>query len=79
MEHTARPSHAWFARSAGDRVFTGVAGGIGERLGVESLVIRLSFVVLSLAAGLGLALYVLLYLVSADPRDAVAGRRPTSS
>jgi len=77
MEHTAGRSHAWFARSAGDRVFTGVAGGIAERLGVESLVIRLSFVVLALAAGLGLALYVLLYLLSAEPVGPEPMRRPT--
>jgi signal transduction histidine kinase len=79
MEHTTQGPRALFVRSAGDRVITGVAGGLGERLGVESLVVRLSFVVLSLAAGLGVALYVLLYLVSAepDPRAPVLVRRPT--
>jgi signal transduction histidine kinase len=77
MERAAPPSHAWFARSAGDRVFTGVAGGISERLGVESLGIRLCFVVLALAAGIGLALYVILYLVSVEPVEPVAVRRPT--
>lgn len=79
MEHTSEGPRALFARSSGDRVVTGVAGGLGERLGVESLVVRLSFVVLSLAAGLGVALYVLLYLVSAepDPQAPPRARRPT--
>lgn len=68
-----------FTRSAGDRVVAGVAGGMGERMGVESTVVRLAFVVLSLAAGLGLALYVLMYLLSAepDPRATPERRRPT--
>jgi signal transduction histidine kinase/phage shock protein PspC (stress-responsive transcriptional regulator) len=79
MDHAARPSRALFSRSAGDRVLTGVAGGLGETLGVDSSVIRLALVVLSLAAGLGVVLYVLLYLVSAEPRPGVVShvRRPT--
>ena len=79
MDSTARHPHSLFARSANDRVLTGVAGGIGESIGVESLVIRLAFVVLSLAAGLGVALYVLLFLVSAEPDPGTNPhvRRPT--
>jgi signal transduction histidine kinase len=78
MDEVSRPTHGVFARSASDRVLTGVAGGMAERIGVESLVVRLAFVVLSLAAGLGLALYVLLYLVSSDPSEpATPVRRPT--
>jgi signal transduction histidine kinase len=79
MENTTHGPRALFTRSSRDRVISGVAGGLGERLGVESLVVRLSFVVLSLAAGLGVALYLLLYLVSAEP-DPLApsrARRPT--
>jgi signal transduction histidine kinase len=67
MDRTTPGPHALFRRSTRDRVITGVSGGLGERVGVEPLVIRLSFVVLSLAAGLGVVLYLILYLVSADP------------
>ena len=79
MDQAARPSRALFSRSTGDRVLTGVGGGLGETLGVDPSVIRLAFVVLSLAAGLGVALYVLLYLVSAEPSAGGAAqvRRPT--
>jgi signal transduction histidine kinase len=78
VDEVTGPRHAAFGRSVTDRVLTGVAGGIAERIGVESLVVRLAFVVLSLAAGLGLALYVLLYLVSSEPSgDAVRTRPPT--
>ena len=58
---------AMFERSGRDRVFTGVAGGIGERLGVDPTVVRLAFVALSLAAGIGVVLYVGAYVASDDP------------
>lgn len=78
MDEVSRASRGVFERSANDRVLTGVAGGLAEQIGVESLVVRLAFVVLSLAAGLGLALYVLLYLVSSEPSDVSTPlRRPT--
>src|SRR5512141_3075202 len=47
-----------FRRSASDRVLTGVAGGIGERLGIDLVVVRLAVVVLSLAGGVGGLAYV---------------------
>ena len=45
------------ARSPNDRVVAGVAGGLGGYLGVDPIAVRLALVVLSLANGLGLALY----------------------
>jgi signal transduction histidine kinase len=49
-----------------------VAGGLGERLGVDPIVVRLAFVALSLAAGIGLALYLLGYLFSVEPEPGAA-------
>lgn len=57
-------------RSTRDRVITGVAGGIGERLGIDPTVVRLTFAALALAAGVGVILYVLAYLVSVQPGPA---------
>jgi signal transduction histidine kinase len=57
---------ALFARSPSDRVLTGVAAGLADRFGMDPLVIRLAFVVLSLAGGAGTILYLLLWLLSAD-------------
>jgi signal transduction histidine kinase len=72
----ARPGR--LTRSANDRVLTGVAGGLAERLGVESLVVRLAFVLLSLAAGVGLSVYLLAYLASSEPTGGEAeARLPT--
>jgi signal transduction histidine kinase/phage shock protein PspC (stress-responsive transcriptional regulator) len=54
-------------RSSSDRVLTGVAGGLGERLGIDPVVVRLAFVVLAFAGGIGLLAYVALALVSKTP------------
>jgi signal transduction histidine kinase/phage shock protein PspC (stress-responsive transcriptional regulator) len=56
-----------FRRSATDRVLTGVAGGIGERLEIDPVVVRLGFVLLTFAGGIGLLLYVAAALVSRRP------------
>src|SRR3954462_6101061 len=75
MDRTASPistnvSRRLFARSSRDRVVTGVAGGIGERLGGDPTVVRLCFVALSLAAGIGVVLYLLAWLASGPPSAA---------
>jgi len=62
-----------FRRSSSDRVLVGVAGGIGERLGIDPVVVRLAVVVLSLAGGVGLLLYVTAALLSRAP----AGEPPS--
>jgi signal transduction histidine kinase/phage shock protein PspC (stress-responsive transcriptional regulator) len=56
-----------FRRSATDRVLTGVAGGIGERLEIDPVVVRLALVILTFAGGVGLLLYVAAALVSRRP------------
>jgi signal transduction histidine kinase len=54
-------------RSATDRVVAGVAGGLGERFGVDPVVVRLAFVVLAVAGGFGILLYLFLWLLSGEP------------
>jgi signal transduction histidine kinase/phage shock protein PspC (stress-responsive transcriptional regulator) len=60
----ASPRAARFARSSADRVLTGVAAGVAARFGMDPLVTRLAFVVLSLAGGAGILLYLVLWWVS---------------
>lgn len=62
-----RPS---LRRSRSDRVVGGVAAGIGGHLGIDPLVVRLAFVVLAFAAGFGLVVYLLLWLLA--PAEATA-------
>jgi phage shock protein C len=51
-----------FRRSRTDRWFGGVCGGIGRSTGMEAWVWRLLFAALFICAGVGLLLYVLLWI-----------------
>jgi phage shock protein C len=44
-------------RSLHDRMLTGVAGGIAEYLGVDAMIVRIAFVVLTVMGGAGIPLY----------------------
>jgi signal transduction histidine kinase len=46
------------ARSRDNRVWAGVAGGVAEWLGVDAVIIRLAFVLLTLVSGVGAIVYV---------------------
>ena len=56
-------------RSSTDRLVGGVAGGIGRHLGVDPLAIRITFVILTFAGGLGVLAYLacLVFVPSDDP------------
>jgi signal transduction histidine kinase/phage shock protein PspC (stress-responsive transcriptional regulator) len=61
-----------FHRSRTNRVIAGVAGGLSERLGVDPILTRIAFVLLTIAGGIGVVVYVVLALVT---DDASPGRR----
>ena len=69
-------SSALIVRSRHNRVLLGVAGGLGERLGVDPVLVRVAFAVLAIAGGAGLALYLLAWAVSVEPDGELAGARP---
>jgi signal transduction histidine kinase len=54
----------------------GVAAGIAEHIGVRPLVVRLAFVALAAAGGLGVALYAAYWIVLPSAGNAVRGRIP---
>jgi len=56
-------------RSETDKVFVGVCGGIASYLGVDSVFVRLAFVLLALASGIGFLLYFVLLLVMPNEAD----------
>jgi len=53
-------------RSSSDRLVAGVGAGLAERLGVDHVVIRLAFVVLAFAGGVGVVGYLVLWLMSPE-------------
>ena len=50
-------------KSSSDRVMFGVAGGVAEHLDIDSTLVRVAFVVLGFASGIGLIAYIVLALV----------------
>ena len=55
-------------RSQSDRVVAGVLGGLGRRLGVDPLVLRIATVVLAVFGGIGIMLYAAAWLPGVLPR-----------
>jgi len=52
-------------------MLAGVAGGVAEHLGLDPFVVRLAFLVLGLAAGFGVVVYLLLWVLAPiEPLDA---------
>lgn len=69
---TQQPRFSWpFYRSRDDRLVAGVAGGIAQSLGTPTIYVRAAFICLSLAAGVGLVLYVLAALLVPKNPDPV--------
>jgi signal transduction histidine kinase len=52
-----------FSRSSTDKVLGGVCGGLAAGLGIDALIVRGAFIVLTLAGGTGVLAYVVLWLV----------------
>ncbi len=55
-----------FSRRRNNRIFAGVAGGLADTLGVRDSYVRAGFITLSAVWGLGLLVYLGLWLVSFD-------------
>jgi phage shock protein C len=52
-----------FYRSRTDSMIGGVCGGLGQYLGIDSTLVRLFFVLLVLAKGIGVLIYFVLWLI----------------
>lgn len=57
-------------RSRTDRVLFGVAGGVAERLGVDPALVRIAWILLTLAWGFGFILYVVMAFVVPEVPEA---------
>ena len=56
-----------FARSTGDRVAAGVAGGLAEATGIDPYMLRIALVVTTLAGGIGVVAYAAAAALSTEP------------
>ncbi len=56
-------SEARLTRSNDDRIIAGVCGGLAAYLDIDSVFVRLAFVILLFASGIGLPIYVILWIV----------------
>jgi phage shock protein PspC (stress-responsive transcriptional regulator) len=61
-------------RSTGDKVVGGLAGGLGRYFGIDPVVFRIAFVVLTLAGGSGILLYLVGWLMIPDDNGSAAVR-----
>lgn len=52
-----------------DSKIGGVCGGIGEFIGIDPTLIRLAFVLFTLAGGSGVLLYIILWVILPEAND----------
>ncbi|MGD1996683.1 MAG: PspC domain-containing protein [Anaerolineae bacterium] len=62
-------------RSRTDRMIAGICGGLGRYLSVDPTIIRLIFVLLALADGVGILIYFVMWLI-VPPASRVEGATP---
>ena len=73
--YQAEPERTALRRPVHDRMLTGVAAGLAGYLGVDVAIVRIAFVVLTIAGGAGMPLYLAgLLLIPEEGRDqSIAG------
>jgi len=72
--HTA-PERVLLRRSYEDRMLGGVAGGLARYFGVDTMIVRIAFVVLTVVGGAGIPLYLagLLLIPEEGSDQSIAG------
>jgi phage shock protein PspC (stress-responsive transcriptional regulator) len=72
--HTA-PERVLLRRSYEDRMLGGVAGGVARYFGVDTMIVRIAFVVLTVVGGAGIPLYLagLLLIPDEGSDQSIAG------
>ncbi len=63
-------------KSNTDRIIFGVCGGIGEFLGISGTIVRLLFIIFTLAGGSGILLYILAAIIIPRNKVYVTHRQP---
>ncbi|MEA2686760.1 MAG: hypothetical protein QOE93_1955, partial [Actinomycetota bacterium] len=70
-----RPALGGLTRANDDTVISGLCGGLGRHFGIDPLVFRIAFVVMSLAGGTGILLYLVGWALVPDDNGATFGAR----
>ncbi len=60
----ARAPRSTLRRSRSNRMIVGVAGGVAQHLGLDPILVRIAFLGMSVAAGFGLVVYFLLWILA---------------
>lgn len=66
---TATPEPRLLRRTRDDKVIAGVCGGLGRYLGVDPVLLRIAFVVLAVAGGGGILIYVVAWILIPEERE----------
>ncbi|HEX5506400.1 MAG TPA: PspC domain-containing protein [Thermomicrobiales bacterium] len=80
MDLESQRRGARLVRSRRDRLLFGVCGGLGEYFDVDPLLVRLAFVLITLAGGAGVLAYIILAIImpEAAPHPAASATTPTT-
>ncbi len=65
-------SQTRLVRSNSDAIIAGVCGGLAAYLNIDPVLVRLAFVILLFASGIGIPLYIILWVIM--PRSDTAGQ-----
>jgi len=67
-------SQARLTRSSTDNIIAGVCGGLAEYLEIDPVLVRLAFIVLFFASGIGIPIYIILWIVMPqEENEAIVG------
>ncbi|HWD42312.1 MAG TPA: PspC domain-containing protein [Actinomycetota bacterium] len=64
----SQPAPRVVRRSRSERILAGVCGGVGRYLGVDPVLLRVAFIILTLANGLGVIAYVVAWVAIPEER-----------
>lgn len=65
-------TEARLTRNETDKMIAGVCGGLAAYLNIDPVLVRLAFVILLFASGIGIPLYIILWIIM--PSSATAGQ-----
>ncbi len=63
-------------RSTTDKMVAGVCGGLAAYFGIDPILVRILFVLLALAGGPGILIYIILWIIM--PEDTAPGAAPSN-